>query len=62
MLFALETKGSAFRPSINKPPITWRLRKFREHHDKAKRHSTADSESTLVSSWDMEKTTTAKLR
>lgn len=32
MLIALEEKGSAFTPLLNKPPITWRLRKFKEHH------------------------------
>lgn len=46
MLFALETKGSAFKPSINKPLITWRLQKFAEHHQGFRERT--DSESTLV--------------
>lgn len=47
MLIALETKGSAFKPLLNKPPITWRLKKFKEHHQ-GRRPSRTESETTLV--------------
>lgn len=56
MLFALETKGSAFKPLLNKPPISWRLKKFKEHH-LGRRPSRTESEATLVGSFvDREKT------
>lgn len=30
MLYALATPGSAFQPSIKKPQVSWRLRKFKK--------------------------------
>lgn len=41
MLYALATPGSAFKPSINKPKITWRLKKFKNHADESRNNSSA---------------------
>lgn len=41
MLYALATPGSAFKPSINKPKMTWRLQKFKEHHTMSAASSSA---------------------
>lgn len=41
MLYALATPGSAFKPSINKPSITWRLKKFKDHQTNSRNSSSA---------------------
>ncbi|QBM88609.1 hypothetical protein METSCH_C05830 [Metschnikowia aff. pulcherrima] len=41
MLYALATPGSAFKPSINKPSITWRLKKFKQHNTESRNSSAA---------------------
>lgn len=41
MLYALATPGSAFKPSINKPGITWRLKKFKNHQVSSRSSSSA---------------------
>lgn len=44
MLFALATPGSAFKPSVNKPRVTWRLTKFKDIYlEKASRENTPNN-------------------
>lgn len=31
MIYALTTPNSAFKPSINRPPVTWRLQKYKDY-------------------------------
>lgn len=53
MLFALETPGSSFKPSLRRPKNTWRLTRFKEIYNE-KRSRGDSSQSSLGAKYDFE--------
>lgn len=53
MLFALETPGSSFKPSLRRPKNTWRLTRFKEIYNE-KRSRGESSQSSLGAKYDFE--------